>query len=86
MNDLVIVRLDGDADESRRECADVLYCVLARPDADAWLLAGQVLARYPGCLLVLVPRVGGGWAVRVRLPGFTEGSAAALRGGAGPAR
>jgi hypothetical protein len=86
MSDLVIACLDVGSDEVRRECADVLYCALPRRPVDAWLLAGQVLERYPGCVLVLVRRVGGGCVVRDRFPGVTAGYAAALRDDPGPDR
>lgn len=86
MNDLVVACLDAGPDERRRECADVLYCAVPHAAVDAWLLAVRALARYPGCVLVLVPKVGGGCVVRVRPSGLTTGCAIALRGGAGRPR
>ncbi|MPY61289.1 hypothetical protein [Streptomyces spongiae] len=83
--DWVIATLDGAEGENWRECADVLYCTLPCPPAEAWLLAGLVLRRYPGCVLALVPRVDGGCVVRVR-GGLTAGAAAAATDGAGPVR
>ncbi|MEH0417621.1 hypothetical protein [Streptomyces sp. B21-083] len=65
MSDLVVVCLD-DAEENWRECADVLFSTRPRPAVDAWLLAGLVLWRYPGCLLVLLTGVGGIPVVRMR--------------------
>jgi hypothetical protein len=83
--DWVIASLDGAEGENWRECADVLYSTRPCPFAEAWRLAGLVLWRYPGCVVALVPRVGGGCVVRMR-GGLTAGAAAAPSDGAGPAR
>ncbi|MEU6225376.1 hypothetical protein [Streptomyces sp. NPDC047042] len=65
MSELVVVCLDS-AEENWRECADVLFSTRPRPPAEAWLLAGLVLWRYPGCLLVLLPGAGGDVILRMR--------------------
>ncbi|UIX30088.1 hypothetical protein [Streptomyces sp. GQFP] len=68
-DDPVIVCLDttGENGENWRECADVLFSTRPRPAAEAWLLAGLVLWRYPGCSLVLLAGVGGGCVARARV-------------------
>ncbi|MGY1496619.1 hypothetical protein ACW4TU_08370 [Streptomyces sp. QTS52] len=65
MSDLVVVCLD-DTGENWRECADVLFSTRPRPSVDTWLLAGLVLWRYPGCLLVLLAGADGAPVVRLR--------------------
>jgi hypothetical protein len=87
VSDLVVVCLEelpGESGESWRECADVLYSMCRYPAADAWRMAGHVLRRYPGCVLVLIPRTDGGCVVLERL-GFRAGASAGPRGGARPA-
>ncbi|MGW3649865.1 hypothetical protein [Streptomyces sp. NPDC000878] len=66
--DLVIVCLDatGETGENWCECADVLFSTRPRPAAEAWLLGGLLLWRYPGCLLVLLAGAGGGCVARAR--------------------
>jgi hypothetical protein len=86
VSDLVIIRLDSPDDaseEHRRECADVLYCALTYPPAEAWLVAARALDRYPGCALVVVPQLGGGCVAWTR-PGLMAGSSTGLRGVGGP--
>ena len=61
-DDLVLVSLDAASREVRRRCADVLY------GAGDPALAEELLARYPGCLLVSV-RDGSGRCVTLSRTG-----------------
>lgn len=66
MSDLLVVALDGDVEEVWRECADVLYGTRPLPLTAALRLSALVLRRYPGAVLVLVPRPDGGLHAFVR--------------------
>lgn len=66
MTDLLAVSLDGGVAEVWRECADVLYGTRPLPVAAALRLSALTLCRYPGAVLVLVPRLGGGFLAVAR--------------------
>lgn len=66
MSGLLVVPLDTGAGENWRECADVLFTTRRFTPADARLLASLALERYPGCALVCVPQVEGGWLLGAR--------------------
>ncbi|MFD5406656.1 hypothetical protein [Streptomyces griseorubiginosus] len=66
MSDLLVVALDGGLAEVWRECADVLYGTHPMPVLAALRLAALMLHRYPGAVLVMVPRLGGGSLALVR--------------------
>ncbi|MDH6438601.1 hypothetical protein M2158_007142 [Streptomyces sp. SAI-144] len=98
MNDLLAVSLDGGVAEVWRECADVLYGTRPLPVAAALRLSTLTLCRYPGAVLVLVPRLGGGFLALARdapgqaatpagpEPGLSQGHAGASPAGPGPCR
>ncbi|MET8080768.1 hypothetical protein [Streptomyces sp. NPDC005303] len=96
MSDLLVVALDGGAAEVWRECADVLYGTRPLPATAALRLSALVLRRYPGAVLVLVPRLGGGFVALVRSTpaatptaprtGLSQGLAGGSPAGPGPGR
>lgn len=63
------VDFDGQAEESWRQCADVLYASRPRPQDRAARLAVWMLLRYPGCLIAVARRDDGGCTVATRRGG-----------------
>jgi hypothetical protein len=53
----------GDADACPEPFADVLYGRRPRPAVEAARRVDELLALHPGCRVVAVPVVAGGWAV-----------------------
>lgn len=70
----VAVDADSGASEAWRQCADVLYGSRPRPAEAAHAWSGELLRRYPGCLLAAASRTGGGCTLAVRdaRPPFIE--------------